>query len=320
MDLRSPRAWTFALATGTAAAAAPTGQPTPPKALERSSLEQAPSPRQRPGPGPVPPQANASPLSAGEHQALAQWLTAVGPRRRGEAFGRLVARVGRIKLGVTYDDPPQRDAPERLEITVSKLQCVSFVEATLAIARCVWLSRDTEACVVEQMQAFRYRDGKIDGFPSRLHYFADWLDDNTRRRRLRDVTAALGGRQRQQPFSYMTDRPHKFPALEHASNREAVRADEARLSNTPFAILDREAVRVSQRNLRSGDLIAFVGNKRGILIAHAGFIDRSHDGKPRVLHASSFHQRVLITTSDVAGYVMRRPERIGIVVVRPTPP
>ena len=39
-------------------------------------------------------------------------------------------------------------------------------------------------------QSIRYRDGKIDGYTSRLHYIADWVNNGIRHGFMEDITAA----------------------------------------------------------------------------------------------------------------------------------
>ena len=47
----------------------------------------------------------------------------------------------------------------------------------------------------------RYRGGRLAGYPSRLHYFTDWLLDNERRGLIEIITADLGGSVDSEPIS-----------------------------------------------------------------------------------------------------------------------
>jgi hypothetical protein len=117
----------------------------------------------------------------------------------------------------------------------------------------------------------------------------------------------------------MSKHPALYPAIAVENVHAQIAAIEARLSRTDIVVLDRASVAAAEPRLRTGDLIAFVGSKPGILVTHAGFVRRGDDGVPRVLHASSYHKKVLLGSS-VESYVSRRAERRGVMIVRPLPP
>lgn len=250
---------------------------------------------------------------------LTAWFDAVGERRDAESFGSLIVRAGKLQLGKAYGQRPQRADVEHLRIVLDTFQCVSFVESTLAIARCTWEKSRDEACFLREVREARYRDGRIDGYAARLHYFTDWLQDNEHRGRSEPLTELLGGSEVQQEFHYMSKHPQKYPAMNTDNERSQIAVVEARLSKRQTMVIGRDQVTAAQDELRDGDLVAFVGDKPGILVTHAGFIHRTADGEPRVLHASSYHKKVLLGSS-VANYVLRKPNRRGVMVTRPLPP
>lgn len=251
---------------------------------------------------------------------LKAWFDSAGPKRNKESFGKLVTRVARLQLGRLYVDPPQVHAPERLAVELETFQCVSFVESTLAVARCTWSDQRNGECFLRELQSFRYRNGIMEGYGSRLHYFTDWIDDNTRRGHFRNLSIELGGTAESFDFTFMTSHPLRYPALTDRRALAAVVAAEERLSGRPHVVLDHAAVSANSHRLRSGDLVAIVSDKYpGLRIRHAGFIDRNAQGLPRLLHASSSHKRVMITAADIAGYMTTRPDRRGVVALRPLP-
>jgi hypothetical protein len=261
------------------------------------------------------------PLEAEQADRLRSWYRYVGERQAREGFGDLVVRAGRYQLNKPYDTTRQQSISERLHIDLAKFQCVSFVESTLALARCVWRDTPDETCFTREVQAFRYRNGTLDGYPSRLHYFPDWLEDNARRRRMAKVTADLGGRPIRHSFTFMTAHSRLYPALADREVRAAIRAHEQRLSDQELVILERDGVGVAQDRLQNGDIVAVVSTRKpGLLIGHTGFVDTRDTGAARLLHASSHHRRVLLTSQDIVDYLQRRPYRRGIMVGRPLAP
>lgn len=262
----------------------------------------------------------AAPLQPTQADVLERWFAAVGERRAGEPFGDLVARAGLVRLGTPYLDRPQEDVPETLVIELDTLQCLSLVESTLALARCTWLATRDAACFQREVQGLRYRDGAIDGYASRLHYFADWADDNIRRGNVAELTREAGGRPARVPMDFMTRHPQRYPALAHPEVRAAIRAVETRLSSAEFAWVDKPAVAKAQSVVEPGDILAFVTSKPGLFVSHTALAVDTAAGKDRVLHASSHHKKVIVTPGDVASYVNRRADRLGVMILRPMPP
>ena len=95
--------------------------------------------------------------------------------------------------------------------------------------------------------------------------------------------------------------------------------EESLNKRTPYVLRGPQIAKAAPK-LKNGDVVAVVTIKRGLLISHTGFILRTPDGVARFLHASSFHNRVLVTETDIADYIERDPKRIGILVYRPVAP
>ena len=256
---------------------------------------------------------------------LASWYNALGEPRHSESFGRYLARTARIQHGVKYAEISERPGVETLEVNVDAFECVSFIESTLAIARCGWESEPTESCFVRELEATRYRSGRMGDYASRLHYFIDWIGDNESRGRLVNMTASLGGEPVQKDFFYVSERALKRSDVKEdelaslMSMAREMQTTEARLSATTHSVLTRESAPPVLSELKDGDLVAFVRERPGLLVHHAGFVYWAN-GTPRLLHASSYHSRVVITVRDLTNYLLRRPERRGVIVARPIVP
>jgi hypothetical protein len=253
---------------------------------------------------------------------LQEWYDGVGPPLTHETFGAYLARTAFYQRGVEYDTVQPPTVPEELRIELSRFECVTFIESSLAVARCGYRAEPTAACFEREVVASRYRGGAIRGYASRLHYFDDWIDDNEGRRRLKNLTPELGGEPLTRSYFHISSRVLPRSGLPPEALAVLVRdvaATESRLSRTPHRVLNREGAPAVLDRLQDGDLVAFVRERSGLLIHHAGFVYRVR-GKPRLLHASSYHRRVVLTPDDVASYLLRRPERLGILVARPSSP
>jgi hypothetical protein len=254
--------------------------------------------------------------------ALASWFRSVRPA---ESFGELVIRAAEVQLGRPYRKTedrgrPEGPAPEPVSVELHRFDCVSLLESSLAVARCVFRGRRDERCFLAELEATRYRDGKRGDFASRLHYLEDWLADNARRGRLELLGPALGGLPLARPVHYLSRRRDRYPALSSPEVRARIESVEARLSRTPAIAIGREAVARIEPELADGDIVAIVTGRPGILVSHAGLVRRGTDGRAHLLHASSHHRRVVLTRGSLAEYVSRRPEREAILVARPLAP
>jgi hypothetical protein len=272
-------------------------------------------------PEPVRPSSPNPPgLSREQAALLAQWYEHLGEPQTGQSYGDFLVRAARLKHHSPYLHFREAGGHERLQVDLAHFDCVSLIDSSLAVTRCAWLGERTEACFLRELIATRYRHGTMGEFPSRLHYLEDWLYDNRVRHRLEDLTQGLGGLLLRRKFSYMSENRHLFPAMEERAIREAIATTEARLSQRIYSVIVRSSVRRADGNLQNGDLVGVVTTEPGRLVGHAGFIVRDKKGTARLLHASSHHRRVVLTIRSLADYVLRRPERWGIVVARPLPP
>jgi hypothetical protein len=102
--------------------------------------------------------------------------------------------------------------------------------------------------------------------------------------------------------------------------REAIELTEAQLSKQVYSVVTRSSIREKEQHLQNGDLVGVVTTEPGRLISHAGFVVRDKRKKIHLLHASSHHRRVVLTVRSLADYILRRPERWGIIVARPRAP
>ena len=81
------------------------------------------------------------------------------------------------------------EVKEDLVVNCDEMDCTTFVEYTLAMS----LSPTEDGQVAEgdfanNVQRIRYRNGRIDGYASRLHYITDWAENGVRNGFLEDIT------------------------------------------------------------------------------------------------------------------------------------
>ena len=240
-------------------------------------------------------------------------------------IGTAIAEIGRTFVGTAYvPQTLEAEGPEGLVINFRGLDCVTFVENAFALARFVrgggvgllGARPAAEARYAQLLAELRYRDGRIDGYPSRLHYFSDWIADNARRGLVVDVGPELGGVRDDEPVDFMTTHPDAYRQLADPGNVERVREAEARLSVAGRAYVPEERIAEVAGRIRDGDIVAATSTVTGLDIAHTGLALRI-DGRLHLLHAPLVGDSVEISEVPLAERIAGISGQDGIMVARP---
>jgi len=242
-------------------------------------------------------------------------------------YGELVAAIGASFLGTAYvPHTLEVDGPERLVVDLTGLDCVTFIETVLTLAH---LAR-TDPAAAADAQGFenlyartlidmRYRSGVLDGYPSRLHYFSDWIADNEAMGLVTNLTQSLGGRLDPEPVDFMSTHPDAYPQLADAAALAAIVAVESRLNSTPRHFIPEGEIATRASGIRTGDIIAATSSVAGLDVAHTGLAVWK-DGELHLLHAPLVGKNVQLSASPIADRILRFSGQDGILVARPVDP
>ena len=237
-----------------------------------------------------------------------------------EPIGEVIGSIGRMFLGTPYvAHTLEEEGPEHLVVNLQGMDCLTFVESTLALSRCVKRGATTMGAFRSELQRLRYRDGVIDGYPSRLHYFTDWVEDNVRKGIVQDVTANLGGTLTTRPITFMSEHREAYRQLASDAFLEEIRDAEMRLSAKPRPVITKSSAADMLDGLRTGDIVGLSSTVEGLDIAHTGIAVRMN-GVVRLLHASLSKGEVVLSKGSVVDYLMGQPKQDGCVVARPQEP
>ena len=243
-------------------------------------------------------------------------------------FGELLGAIGERLVGTPYAPHTlELPGPERLVINLEVLDCVTFVENVLVMARLAWtadsaLVDDTgrfEEAYRRELTAIRYRGGVLDGYPSRLHYFSEWIGDNEAKGLLGDISPTLGGVADESPVDFMSAHPDAYRQLADPASLVEIAATEARLASVPRHYLPEGDIEAAAPLVREGDIIAATSTVPGLDVAHTG-IAVWRDGVLRLMHAPLVGSHVQISEESLAERILRIGGQDGIMVARPLPP
>ncbi len=234
--------------------------------------------------------------------------------------GEAMAAFGEHFTGTPYvAHSLEADGPEHLIVNLRGFDCLTFVENMLAMARCIRTGGTTFADFRRQLTLIRYTGGVIDGYPSRLHYFTDWMKDNGAKGVVRPLTQELGGAAYTKTIDFMSTHPGSYRQLADTAFVQRIKVREAALSAGPLYYIAADKIAGIEGQLRSGDVVGTVTTMAGMDIAHTGMVLKK-DGKARFLHAPLSGKKVLVSDGTLAAYIQSIRSHTGIIVGRPLEP
>ena len=213
------------------------------------------------------------------------------------------------------------DAKERLVINTRQLDCTTLVETVTALTLCARHGDYTWFAYQHMLTDLRYRGGVINGYPSRLHYFTEWITDNTQACVVAEVQSP------NPPFTavqtvkvnYMSTHPQSYQALrEHPEFVAAISQMERRVSGAKYRYIPKRMTnqnKLLRQAIHDGDIIAITCNKPGLEIAHLGFAYWQQDGL-HLLNASQIHKKVVIEPMTLYRYLQKHSSHTGIRIIR----
>jgi hypothetical protein len=211
--------------------------------------------------------------------------------------------------------------PEQLVVNTRQLDCTTLVENVVALTYCTQQRLLTYRAFKHALIDMRYRGGILKGYTSRLHYFTDWIVENSRSGLVTEI------QQPQTVFSaiqkvsvnYMSQHPQSYKALKvHPEYVPEIRWMEQRVSGQQFRYIPKARVGRSaelRQAVKDGDIIAITCNKAGLDIAHLGFAVWKN-GNLHLLNASQLHKQVVEEPMTLWQYLRQHPSHTGIRIIR----
>ena len=185
---------------------------------------------------------------------------------------------------------------EQLVVRTDALDCTTFVETVLAF--CIADKRGERDFngFKKALTDVRYRDGILNGYTSRLHYFSDWIRNNEQMGFVKECTSETACAQPKELWlDFMTTHVDSYlPMKKDASLVEEMAAQEKNWQGAVVSYIPKEKLNLSSDELKikDGDILAMVTNIKGLDIVHVGFAFWK-DGKLHLLHASSSAKKVI---------------------------
>ena len=228
----------------------------------------------------------------------------------------LILEIGKSFLGTPYVEKTlELSGEEKLVINLMGLDCTTYLESIVALAQTIREREFSFEGFEEKLEYLRYLNGQNTGYPSRLHYFSDWIYENQQKGLLKDITQEIGGESYPNQPTFMSENPRFYPQLADLTLVEKLKEREALIKTRPYFFIPKEKFQQLESKLETGDLIAITTPLKNLDIVHVGFAVRQN-GRIHLMHASSVSKKVEISTLPLSDYLLGNKSQSGIMVSR----
>lgn len=229
---------------------------------------------------------------------------------------------GRELCGIPYvAHTLEVNKTEKLVINLRQLDCTTYVENVIALTMCMKQQKYTFKAFCDNLCTLRYRGGSEPHYVSRLHYFTDWIEDNTVKGICRELQSPIP------PFSavqkvnvfFMSENPGKYKMLRENNEYIAPIAEkEKELSKRSYNYIPKSSVLntfLMRSTIHDGDIIATTTTLKGLDIQHIGFAVWHKDGL-HLMNASSLRHKVVEEPMTLYKYLQNQKTMTGIRIIR----
>lgn len=229
----------------------------------------------------------------------------------------LMIEVGRFFLETPYVAHTLETAEEQLVINLREMDCTTFAENCLAISRTIKSEYQTFEQFIAELQRIRYRNGILDGYPSRLHYFCDWIYNNQEKHLIADLSEEIAGTPFPKQINFMSTHPDSYMQLKDSARLVSqLAAQEKEISSRDLYYIPENRIAGVEDQLMDGDIAGITTAIEGLAIQHVVLLIRQ-EGRIHLLHASSATGRVVVSDVTLEEYLLNSESATGIMLARP---
>lgn len=228
----------------------------------------------------------------------------------------VMIKAGTFLLNTPYTEHTLEHEPEHLVINLREMDCTTFVENCLALTRTLKAEKQDFEQFAKELTSIRYRDGKIDDYTSRLHYFSDWIFVNTKKNIVSDVTKEIAETPLILKVNFMSAHPESYKQLRDTTLVRVIAEQEREISAREMYFIPKTKLVDIEGKLMDGDIVAITTDIEGLDVSHTALLIRKND-IIHILHASSVAQKVIISDETLESYLTNNKRTTGIMVARP---
>lgn len=209
---------------------------------------------------------------------------------------------------------------EQLVINMRQLDCTTYVENVVALYLCMRQKAYSFKDFCANIRRLRYRGGAAPHYVKRLHYFTDWIEDNTAKGICREIQEPIPPFTAVQKINvgYMSANPGKYKMLrENPEYLPDIALSEKGINGKSYRYIPKSEVKntaLLRKTVSDGDILAITTTLNGLDIQHIGFAVWHKDGL-HLLNASSIHHKVVEEPMTLYNYLQKKKSMTGIRVI-----
>ena len=207
---------------------------------------------------------------------------------------------------------------ENLIVNLDSVDCTTFLEYVTASLISERIPSESDSAYLSALLKIRYKNGVINEYPSRLHYFSSWIDDNQKKGIIKEVTESFIYEDFNKKINFMSSNPQLYSQLRNNKKFiDQLRNEENYINGLNIKYIPKNKIASQLDKFKEGDLIAITTSVKGLDISHVGFIHIINN-VPYLMHASSGKKKVVITSENIYEYLKKNKSQTGIRVLRLT--
>ena len=223
-------------------------------------------------------------------------------------------------LGVLYvAGTLDNNEEETLFVCLDKVDCTTFVETVLALTIADKREERSFEAFKKALVAVRYRNGVLNGYASRLHYFSDWIRNNEEMGFLKECTSETSCAENQSLWlDFMSTHSDSYlPMKKDTSLIAEIASFEKEWQGVQVAYIPKEKLNLSpdELKIKNGDILAITTNIKGLDVVHVGFAFWKGE-KLHLLHASSVAKKVIEDSQSLYEYSKNKKAHTGVRAIR----
>ncbi len=233
------------------------------------------------------------------------------------ATGELMIKIGSYFIETPYVAHTLEIQPEQLTVNLREFDCTTFAENCLAIVRTIKSEKPSFEQFLIELQNIRYRNGVINGYPSRIHYFSDWIFENSKRQVVKDISKEIANTKYPLQVNFMSTHPGSYIQLKNDSTLiPLISLQEKEISKREMYFIPEDKIVDFEKQLNDGDIAGITTGIKGLDMVHVVILKRVN-GRINILHASTTANKVILSEETLEDYLKKNKSATGIMVARP---
>lgn len=204
---------------------------------------------------------------------------------------------------------------ESVVVNLREFDCTTYIETVVALTQTVRSQDHSFENFIKKLETLRYRDGIVDGYGSRLHYFTDWLYENEKVGVLKNVTVLIGGITEDKQLNFMSTHRNAYSQLKFNDDNlsEILDIEKEIYERGGITYIPKSKIVDIDYRIPHMSIIAFTTSINGLDVTHTGFAFEKDD-ELTFIHASSAKNKVIIDSLRVSEYCNLQNNCTGIIV------